>query len=1038
MKNDIQDIKNNKYSDNEKLEKENRDLKESLDKLKQDLNNVTILYDDTCRQLAESSRKADEYSKSASYWEGYANHLMQTKSWKITEPLRKMDNILKEYKPKKKVRKKIINGDIKFSILMPVYNVDVIWLDKAIESIRNQNYVNWELCVTDDCSTDKSVVDYLQKIKDSKIKISFQQKNGGISVATNAAAKMATGQYILLMDNDDEIASDALMEFYNCIKNTNADVLYSDQDIIDTEGNHSCPVCKPDWSPDLFRSQMYLGHLVGFRRELFNEVGGFRKEFDGSQDYDLLLRITEKTNKIEHVSKILYSWRTLPSSTAANPDSKPYAQYAGLNAIQDHLDRILGKNVAKVCETDNLFVYDVKYPLKKDILISIIIPTKDHADDLKMAIDSIFDMSNYKNFEIIILNNNSENPETYEYFKDVQKQYNNVKVEDAFYEFNWSKLNNHGIRLAKGDVYLFLNNDVKVLTNDWLERLASQALRPEVGAVGAMLLYDDGTIQHGGVVVGFGGWADHAYKGMKPVHNGTPYISPVLTRNVTAVTGACMAISRATIDKIGFFDDNFIICGSDVEICIRAIQNGLVNIYDPYIRLFHYESKSRGTFVPQIDFELSYKMYTPYREGGDPYYNNNLDYTSFVPKLKEISIINEQPIVDEYMDVSIPEITPIRFRKVELERKRLNILLPSLNPEHVFGGIATAYKFFVELCNSAGMDCRIILTDSAPNSGVVNKYGKEYVFADSQDDRIYEKSIIPFNDRITRTLPVSDKDYFIFTGWWTAYCIQEEYLNWKGKELNPNPFIYLIQDYEPGFYQWSSLYMLADATYRTEFKQIAIFNSSELKNYFDFLGYKFDYFYVFEPVLNAGLKKYLNNMDKVVKKKKQILVYGRPNTARNAFALLVQALKKWVEIQQDVSEWRILSAGEEHKKVDLGKGVVLESVGKLTIDEYAKTLEESYAGVSLMVSPHPSYPPLEMSVFGVKVITNSYANKDMSGFNDNIVSLSDASPYNISEKLREICNNYKREQEIDLSKNKEYCFGENSFSFIEKIKEQLI
>lgn len=996
-------------------------------------------YDEIERQSNDYYNRLIERSKAAEYWENYVTRMKRTKSWKITTPLRAPAHIVKKIREAKTDKPPVIKYDIKFSIIMPVYNVEIVWLEKAIESVRNQTYTNWELCIADDASTDQRVHEYLRRIKDKRIKIKMLKENGGISIASNEAAKLASGHYILLMDNDDEIANNALMEFYECIKRTNADVIYSDQDIIDINGEHSCPVCKPVWSPDLLCSQMYLGHLVGFQRSLFEEVGGFRRKFDGSQDYDLLLRITEKTDKIEHIDKILYSWRTVPSSTAANPDSKPYAQYAGLNAVQEHLDRVLGVGIAKAMETENLFVYDVKYPLNDDVLISIIIPTKDHAHDLKMAIDSIFEKSSYRNFEIIILNNNSEKKETYKYFEDLMQQYENVKVVEAFYEFNWSKLNNHGMKLAKGDVYLFLNNDVKVLTEDWLERLASQALRPEIGAVGAMLLYGDGTIQHGGVVVGFGGWADHVYKGMKPIHNGTPFISPVLTRDVTAVTGACMAISRNTIEQIGNFDENFVICGSDVEICIRAVNKGLFNVYDPHIRLYHYESKSRGTFVPQIDFELSYKMYTPYRENGDPYYNNNLDYTSFVPRMKNAGESSGAVVDQGYMPVDIPEITQIRFRKVNLAEKRLNILLPSLNPEHVFGGIATAYKFFSELQKMTGMKCRVIITDSAPNQNAVDIYSNEYVFLDSEDDRVFDKTIIPLNDRATRTLAVSDKDYFIFSGWWTAYCIQEEYLNWKEKNLSPNVFIYLIQDYEPGFYQWSSLYMLADSTYRTQYKQIAIFNSDELKRYFDFWGYEFSFSYVFEPILNAGLKKYLKTMNKHIKKRKQIIVYGRPNTARNAFSLLVQALRKWVTLMDgDASEWRVISAGEQHRKVDLGRGVVLEPVGKLTIEEYAKTLEESYAGVSLMVSPHPSYPPLEMAVFGVQVITNSYANKDMSEFNRNIVSLKDASPYSIAEHLKEICDRFESDQVLDLSKNQKYCYGKDSFPFMEQIKDTLL
>ena len=279
------------------------------------------------------------------------------------------------------------DGDLKFSILMPVYNVEVKWLKKAIQSVKKQSYVNWELCIADDCSTKQETREFLKKINDPKIHIKMLEKNGGISRATNEAAAMATGDYIVLMDNDDELAFFALYSFYKKIKQTDADIVYSDQDIIDQKGNHREPLFKPDWSPDLMRSQMYVGHLLGFRKSLFEEVGGFRSKFNGSQDYDLFLRMSEKAGRIEHVPKTLYYWRDLPSSTAANPNSKPYAQTAGLMAVQEHLDRVYGKGNATASETENLFVYDVRYALKELPLVSVIMPTKDAANYLRDVID---------------------------------------------------------------------------------------------------------------------------------------------------------------------------------------------------------------------------------------------------------------------------------------------------------------------------------------------------------------------------------------------------------------------------------------------------------------------------------------------------------------------------------------------------------------------------------------------------------------------------------------------------------------------------
>lgn len=1012
------------------LKSQNEDLQKQLD-------NMCYLHGDACRQSTENYNKLVEATRRAEYWEQRCNDIYHSHSWKLSRPIRIPRRLVQMFHGKLEQRKaeqgRKNAETVKFSILMPVYNVEPCWLDCAIKSIENQTYGNWELCIADDASTHRDTIEYLKKIKNDKIKIHFLKENGGISTATNTAASMATGEFLLLMDNDDEIAENALAEFYKCIIEQNADVVYSDQDNIDEAGQHSSPVYKPDWSPDLLRSQMYIGHLCGFRRELFDLVGGFRKEYDGSQDYDLLLRITEKAEKIVHVDKVLYSWRTLPSSTAANPDSKPYAQYAGLNALQAHLDRTFGEGNARAVETENLYVYDVIYKLEKEAEVSIIIPTKDYVEDLETAVNSIFEMSSYKNFEIIIMNNNSEKEETYQYFEKVQREHENVKVVDAFYDFNWSRLNNHGMREARGDIYVFLNNDVRILTEDWLERLVSKALRKGTGAVGALLLYDDGTVQHAGVVVGMNGWADHVYKGMKPVHCGTPFISPVLTRNVLAVTGACLAVSKKVIQDIGGFDEDFVICGSDVELCIRAYNKGYYNVYDPFVKLFHYESKSRGTFVPDIDFQLSRKTYSQFEHNGDPYFNLNLDYYSCVPREKGDQIIKKDE--RRVMQVSLPEVTPIRFRKIEYPNKRLNILLPSLNQEHVFGGISTAYKFFKELVEKTGFDCRIILVDAQPSPEAIDIYKKEYLYVKPQEDEIAPKQILPFSDRLDCTMPVSDNDIFIFTGWWTAYCIQAEYQNWKEKELKVNPFIYFIQDYEPGFYAWSTRYMLADATYKSEFKQIAIFNSKELMDYFNAMGYQFETSYVFDPVLNDGLKKRLNELPDVVAKKKRILIYGRPTTARNSFELVVESLRKWVQIQENVEEWEILSAGEQHDDVELGRGKYLSSVGKLTIEEYAEMLEETFAGISFMVSPHPSYPPLEMSVFGVKVITNKYANKDLATFNDNMISLEECSPHTVACKLKEICDGYNGEGKIMNQVNKEYCTGEKTFLFMESLAD---
>ena len=518
------------------------------------------------------------------------------------------------------------------SVIIPTYNTPGELLHQTIESVINQTYDNWELCIADGGSKDETIkVLRYYETQNNKIKINYLKENKGISENSNEAIKIAKGEYITLFDHDDIIHANALFEVVKSInENKELDIIYTDEDKIDENNNRKTPFFKPDWSPDLLNSQMYICHMLTFKKSLFDKVGGFRKDYDGSQDYDLMLRMSLETDKIHHIPKVLYSWRELSTSTSINPDSKPYAHIAGLNALNDYL-KIKYKGNAYAEQTENLYVYDTRFKINRDIKVSIIIPTKDKVDLMKQCINSIEEKTTYKNYEILIMNNNSIETETYLWFEEIQKNKSNIRVIDAKYDFNWSKLNNHGIKEARGDVFVFLNNDTMIISEDWLERLAENAIREEIGTVGALLLYEDNTIQHSGVVLGMGGWADHVYKGIIPVHIGSPYVSPVINRNVLASTGACLAISRKTIEKIGDFDENFIICGSDVEISLRAREYGLYNLLNARVKLYHLESKSRDSFIPEIDFKMSEKHYRKYLNNGDPYYNPNLDLNSTMP-----------------------------------------------------------------------------------------------------------------------------------------------------------------------------------------------------------------------------------------------------------------------------------------------------------------------------------------------------------------------------------------------------------------------
>jgi GT2 family glycosyltransferase len=942
-----------------------------------------------------------------------------------------------------------IPENIKFSVLVPLYNTPEKYLREMIQSVIDQTYTNWELCLADGSNPEH---DYVEKVcceyaqKDPRIIYHRLEENKGISENTNACAKLATGDYIALLDHDDLYEPDALYWNAKAIYETDADVLYSDEDHLALNGERVNPFYKPDWSPDLLYSQMYICHLLVFRRSLFEQIGGYRSEFDGSQDYDLMLRFSEQTQKICHIPRILYAWRESENSTAANADAKPYAHIAGKNALDSHLKRKYGEN-AYAEETEYTFVFNPRFRLEHNPLISIIIPMKDHWEMSDACVKSIFEKSTYRNFEIIILDNRSEKDDTFRWFEEVQKN-SQVRVIEANMEFNWSKLNNFGVTHAKGDVFVFLNNDTLVISEDWLERLAENSLRPDVGVVGGLLLYEDNTIQHAGVIVGMGGWADHLFKGMALIHYGSPYVSPMVSRNVMAVTGACLAVSRKTLEKIGLFDEEFIICGSDIELGIRAHEMGLLNRYDVNVRLYHLESKSRDSYIPEVDFQKSYAAYGPYRENIDPYFNVNLDTNSTTPKerVAPMNLVNFKnflkrcPLTARMYEAAktalmapqgyeIPEIGPLNPRECKLagDKIRLNIITPSVDKKHVFGGIATALKFYYEVCEKGGFDGRVIVVDAPvfPESSVLSP---EYQLVKPEEHADIPYQVVPMGDRYGKTFPVAKNDIFIATGWWTAYTISEVIRWQKATYGSAHPLVYMIQDYEPGFYPWSSRYMMADSTYRSDIPVYAVMNSQLLRDFFDSKGYQFAKTWSFDPKLNDSLVKFLPAQGTAVSKKKQILVYGRPSTARNAFEVLIYGLKAWAAQQEDIAEWTILSAGEQHDDVDLGNGAVLHSVGKLSLQDYAQMMLDTYAGVSLMVSPHPSYPPLEMASFGVKTITNCYDSKDLTAFSNNIISLRSCAPRDIAAELTSICNAYAGSGIIQTSEA--YLNSEHTFETI--------
>jgi O-antigen biosynthesis protein len=534
------------------------------------------------------------------------------------------------------------------SILMPVYNTDEVWLKKCIDSILAQTYQHWELCIADDASTKKHVHKNLSHYaaQDARIKVTYREKNGHISAASNSALSMALGEFVVLVDHDDEIPSCALFEVAKALnQNKNLKLIYSDEDKIDREGRRFSPYFKPDWNYELLLSQNFVSHLGVYSRDLVNAVEGFREGFEGSQDHDLALRCIEKLapDEIGHIAKILYHWRAIPGSTALGLQEKSYAAKAAIKAVDEHLKRI-GVKAAVEGVVGRDGTYRVRYTLEEKPLISIIIPTKDKIDVLRVAIGSIQKISTYANYEILIIDNQSALAETKDYLSKISKQ-DNVHVFTFDQAFNYSAINNFAVTKAKGSVLLLLNNDVEVINARWIEELLSTALHKGVGAVGAMLYYPNNTIQHAGIILGFNGIAVNAYSESPRGHHGQIGRAR-LKQSMSAVTGACLMVKKSIYEEVGGMDENLAVAFNDVDFCLKLLSKGYRNVWNPFVELIHHESLTRGPedtpekrkrFIAEIEY-----MQNKWRDilDADPAYNRNLSLSgvqfalAFPPRLK--------------------------------------------------------------------------------------------------------------------------------------------------------------------------------------------------------------------------------------------------------------------------------------------------------------------------------------------------------------------------------------------------------------------
>lgn len=643
------------------------------------------LYDCECEKNDELVAQLEEAEKHIEELDYKLGRIKNSFAWKLSKPLRgvmhtcvRVRDVYRQYgspvgvarKVRLKMRQKnaqkqhglasfpnaeerkrqeetVFPKDITFSVLVPLYNTPEKFLREMIDSVQAQTYRKWELCLADGSDDAHPEVgricqEYMQN--DSRIKYKKIEKNLGISGNTNVCFGMATGEYIGLFDHDDLLHPSVLYEYMKAICEQDADYIYCDE--VTFEGNSIDNMLtihfKPDFSIDNLRANNYICHFSVFSEKLLEETGLFRSEFDGSQDHDMILRLTSRAKKIVHVPKILYYWRSHPQSVAADINAKTYAIDAAKRAVLAHLKSC---GLEGTVESTRAFptIFRIKYKLKAKPMISIIIPNKDHRDDLKRCVDSILNKSTYENYEILIVENNSTEAETFAYYKMLENQ---PKVRVITYEaeggFNYSKINNFAAKQAKGEYLLLLNNDTKVITREWMEELLMYAQRDDVGAVGAKLYYADNTIQHAGIVIGLGAHhaAGHTHH-LLPKEN-LGYMGRLCyAQDVTAVTGACLLVRKSLYEQVGGLDESFTVALNDVDFCLRLRALGLLNIFTPFAELYHYESKSRGLDKDGASAERYNKEVAHFRErwkkeldAGDPYFNPNFSLEHATYELK--------------------------------------------------------------------------------------------------------------------------------------------------------------------------------------------------------------------------------------------------------------------------------------------------------------------------------------------------------------------------------------------------------------------
>ncbi|MBQ8213833.1 MAG: glycosyltransferase family 2 protein [Clostridia bacterium] len=588
---------------------------------------------DLMKRVMKKSRVLRKVGKGFRYWK---RHGLRATLRKLRQT-KEMENIVlrKLYSPEEleAQKKAAFSRNIKISILVPLYNTPITFLKEMIDSVTAQTYQNWELCLADGSDAEHGDVETaVMELAQNEPRIKYKRlkKNLGISENTNACIEIATGDYIALFDHDDILHPAALFEVMGAICNKGADFVYTDEATFQSPDIKKIVSVnyKTDFAPDSLRSINYICHLSVFDRTLLDKVGRFRSEFDGSQDHDLIMRLTEYAQNVVHIPKVLYYWRAHSQSVAMDTGAKSYAAEAGKKAVLAAMKRA-GDSGTVESSRALASIYRIHYDLQTDGTVSIIIPNKNHLKDLRLCITSILEKTTYPNFEIVIVDNGSDETELFDYYEELKKDAR-IKICSLDIPFNYSKLNNYAIEQASGEYYLLLNNDIEILTPNWIEEMLMYVQRDDVGAAGAMLYYPDDTVQHAGVIIGIGGIAGHAFKHFARTELG--YMGRLCyAQNVSAVTAACMLIKASVYHEVGGLDESFEVAFNDVDLCMKIRRAGYLIVWTPHAEAYHYESKSRGyedteEKKQRFNSEINrfWLKWGDFLADGDPYYNPNL------------------------------------------------------------------------------------------------------------------------------------------------------------------------------------------------------------------------------------------------------------------------------------------------------------------------------------------------------------------------------------------------------------------------------